>query len=368
MSERLIVHYDVLGDDVEAVADALRVEQSIEFPNELAPQWIQDDVVGQVISITRHQGAPSRVVISYALGSVGGEIPQLINVLWGNASMLSGIRVVHIDYPQELLKLFKGPRFGIDGLREYFSAPRRPLASTALKPMGLSSQELANIAYTLALEGFDTVKDDHSLANQPWSLWEERVATVAEAVAAANAKSGNNCIYAPSLNLPAHQILGAAHRAKELGAGSLLMLPGISGWDMMRAVAEDDDIALPIMAHPSFTGSLVLNPEQGLTHGIVLAQWARLSGADITIFPNFGGRFGFSQAQCVSIAEAARAPLGHLKSIWISPAGGMSIERIDAMIGVYGTDTACLIGGALHRGDLGENARQMVSTIAAAGS
>ena len=363
MDQRMVVHYAVHNQDPYEAAEALRVEQSIEFPNELAPEWIQQEVVGQVLSVTTHEEGTGEVSIAYALGSIGAEIPQLLNVLWGNASMLRGIKVLGVDFPDELLAHFKGPRFGIDGLREVFDAPERPLASTALKPMGMSSRELADMAYTIATAGFDTIKDDHSLANQPWSLWKERVGVVADAVARANKETGGKCLYAPSLNLPADQVLPAAKEAIELGATSLLLLPGISGWDTMRAIAEDDSIAVPIMAHPSFVGSLVLTPSQGLNHALVFSDLARIAGADITIFPNFGGRFGFSQEECLSITEAARAPLGSLKPIWISPAGGMSPQNIPSMIGVYGSDTACLIGGALHRGDLFENSRAMAETM-----
>ena len=363
MSQQLVVHYSVHNQDAHEAAEALRVEQSIEFPRELAPEWIQNEVVGQVLSITGQDESRSEVSIGYSLGSIGGEIPQLLNVLWGNASMLRGIKVRGVEYPEELLATFRGPRFGIDGLREMFSAPKRPLASTALKPMGMSSRELADMAYTIARAGFDTIKDDHSLANQPWSLWRERVGMVAEAVARANKETGRTCVYAPSLNLPSDQILESAREAVKLGATSLLLLPGISGWDTVRAIAEDDSISVPIMAHPSFVGSLVNAEDHGLTHAIVFSDFARIAGADITIFPNFGGRFGFSQQECLSITQAARGPLGSLKPMWISPAGGMTPEKIPSMIDIYGKDTACLIGGALHRGDLFSNSSAMVEAL-----
>ena len=42
--------------------------------------------------------------------------------------------------------------------------------------------------------------------------------------------------------------------------------------DLMRALADDDDLALPIMSHPSFSGSYVLNPESGIGHGVLYGQ------------------------------------------------------------------------------------------------
>lgn len=365
--EQLVVTYELRTDDPKGLADAIRVEQSIEFPNELAPKWIQEEIVGQIVSVGNTVEEITEVAISYHPGNTGFELPQLMNVLWGNISIMEDVRITAIDFPESILSKFKGPRFGIDGLRKMFNAPKRPLASTALKPMGSSSKELAEMAYTIAKAGFDTIKDDHSLANQPWSLWRERVQVVAEAVNRANEETGGNCLYAPSLNLPAHEMLAAAREAKQMGATSLLILPGISGLDVMRAIAEDDEVGLPIMGHPAMLGSFAISKQQGISHGILFGEIMRIAGADIAIFPNFGGRFSFTQEQCAEIGRSARKELGHLKPLWISPAGGMQIDSIDKMIQFYGPDTASLIGGALHRGDLFENSSAMVQKLHAHG-
>ena len=363
MSDRIVITYVIVGNQVKEIADAIRVEQSIEFPFDLASKKIQEEVVGQIESIGEPKGNATPVVISYNQGVVGAELPQLLNVLWGNVSLIPGVRITDVSLPEELLNTFKGPRFGIPGLRALCNAPDRPLITTALKPMGSSPSELAQMASTLALAGFDIIKDDHSLANQPWAKWRVRVEAIATAVGQANAKSGNKTLYAPSLNLPADQIFHAAKEAKSLGAGALLLLPGIAGFDAMRAIAEDDSIALPIQSHPSMLGSMLTSREQGVSHPIILGTLMRLAGADISIFPNFSGRFSFSKEECLSITAAARAALGNLKPIWVAPAGGMSLDRIPQMREVYGNSLALLIGGALSRGSLAENAQAMVEMV-----
>ena len=141
------------------------------------------------------------------------------------------------------------------------------------------------------------------------------------------------------------------------------MLPGISGFDSMRAVAEDDEVGLPIMGHPALLGSFVTAKEQGISHGVLFGELMRIAGADIGIFPNFGGRFSFSKDECKEIALAGSSKLSNIKPLWLSPAGGMTLDRIGDMIDFYGKDTASLIGGALHRGDLYENSLAMVQKI-----
>ena len=363
MTDRFEISYLYHGTDPAVIADVIRVEQTIEFPADLAPSWIQDVVVGKVEEISPVGENIHRITISYNPDVTGGELTQLLNVLWGNASLFPGLKVVGVKIPEVITSRFKGPRFGIEGLRDFYDAPERPLLTTALKPMGSSPEVLAAMARTLASNGFDMIKDDHSLANQPWAMWVERVTAVARAVTEANEETGGRCLYAPSLNLPFDRIRDAAFEAKALGAGALLVLPGISGLDSLRSLAEDDDLALPIQAHPALMGSFVTSPTQGVSHGILFGTLMRLAGADITIFPNTGGRFSFTPGQCLEIQEGAQSPLGHLKQAWIAPAGGMTIERIPEMISMYGKDMALLVGGALSRGDLAENAARMSALV-----
>ncbi len=363
--ERIFVTYEYRGIDPKAIADVIRVEQTIEFPYDLAPSWIQETVVGEVEDISSPEKELHVITISYNSDVAGGELTQLLNVLWGNASLFPGVKIIDLTLPSVIIGKFKGPRFGVDGLRKLFNAPTRPLLTTALKPMGSDSKTLAQMARTLALSGFDMIKDDHSLANQPWSLWTERVNLVSRAVNEANAEVGGSCVYAPSLNLPFDRIKDAAYRAKELGAGALLVLPGITGFDSLRSLAEDDDLALPIQGHPAMLGSLVTSKSEGISHGILFGTLMRLAGSDVTIFPNLGGRFSFTPEQCRDIQVKAHQPMEHMEKSWVAPAGGMTIERIPEMIEMYGLDTALLIGGALSRGDLAQNATRMSEMVRA---
>jgi len=349
-TSRLYVRYVIEGD-VDAVAEAIRVEQTIEFPADLAPEWIRDEVVGRVEARGEHE-----VTISYAAGVCVGGLGQLLNVLWGNISLFEGVRVVQVQLPELGSLGLRGPRFGGDGLRELLGTGSRPLLATALKPMGSSSNELAHTAGVLAGAGIDLIKDDHSLGNQPWSTWRERVARCAESVRQAAERSGTTARYLPSLNVPAHEALERAHEAKELGAGGLLVLPGISGFDTMRALADDDALALPVMSHPSMLGSHVVNAGQGLDHGILLGLVNRLAGADMAVFPNYGGRFGFSQEQCAQIRDECAAPRPGLATALPTPGGGMTLERVPEILRLFGRDVVLLIGGALHRGGLFSNA------------
>lgn len=347
-------------------AEAIAVEQTIEFPADLiADDDIRRHLIGRVESLEAAGGSRVLARISYAVETTGFELPQLLNVCFGNCSLLPGVRLVSIDLPDRMLARFRGPRFGTAGVRRQLGVIQRPLLATALKPMGLSSSALAGMAHTLVRAGIDLVKDDHGLANQPFARYAERVRACAAAVQEANEMSGAHALYLPSVNAPADEVMTRAHLAKEAGAGGLLVLPGFAGLDTMRRLAADDDLALPIMAHPAFLGSYAVSEESGIDYGLVFGTFARLAGADISIFPSYGGRFTFSEAACRSIATHCRVPLPGIAPILPAPAGGMTVDRAAELTAFYGSDTVLLIGGALHRGDPFENARRMRAAVEA---
>jgi S-methyl-5-thioribulose 1-phosphate isomerase len=374
--ERFKVVYHVFGNEKEAreSAEDICIEQTVEFPHELiADDDIRGHVFGQIVSFTniagtlRRRGSLWKVVISYAIEVTGFELTQLINVIFGNISIKPGIRLHKLELPDTLLRHFKGPRFGRQYLREIVGAEQRALLCTALKPMGLSAKQLADLAYQFALGGVDFIKDDHGLANQPFARFRERVERCSEAVAKANAQTGLRCQYVPSLSSRSESIIDDARFAKQQNAGGLLVAPGLVGFDLMRQIADDDTIALPIFSHPSFIGSYAVSPDSGISHYVLFGQLMRLAGADVTIYPNYGGRFSFSKKDCLSILHASEVAMSHIKVIFPAPAGGMHPDRVPEMLNFYGNDLMFLIGGALHKTgpELVENCRKFREEVEA---
>lgn len=350
--ERFEVLYRLQGNEVEALAKAkdICIEQTVEFPEDLLPEGdIRDQIIGQIVDFSPCSEDEFLARISYPVEDAGGTLVQFLNVVFGNISIKPGIRVEALDLPESILNLFRGPRLGRDGLRRLLQAPQRPLLCTALKPMGLSTKDLASQAYQFALGGIDIIKDDHGLGNQPFCPYDERVYRCAQAVSDANQKSGFHAIYMPSLNFPSEMLLEKAHLAKEAGVGGFLVAPALIGFDTMRALAENDSLGLPIISHPSFLGSYTIHPSMGISHYALFGQLTRLAGADATIYPNFGGRFSFSKEECTRIVDGCQVPMKHIAPIFPAPGGGMTMDRIPGMLDIYGRDLIVLIGGGLHR-------------------
>ena len=365
--ERFRVIYKIRGDKKRAFESAqdICLEQTVEFPFELLPEGlIKESVIGRIESFDEKEKEIFEACISYSVETASKELTQLLNVIFGNISIKPGIQVKSVDSGNTLFKQFKGPRFGRTGLRELLGVKKRPLLATALKPMGLSSEELGRLAYKFAVGGIDLIKDDHGLSNQVYAPFESRVEACVKAVNKANAETGLRSRYIPNITAPFDEIYKRAHFAKEAGAGGLMIAPGITGLDTMRSLAENDDLALPIISHPAFQGSFAIN-FSGISHFVLFGQLARLAGADATIYPNFGGRFSFSKDECLDIVRGTNIAMGNISTIFPCPGGGMSLTNIPQMAQVYDNDVIFLIGGGLFKAgpDLTQNCRYFKELI-----
>jgi ribulose-bisphosphate carboxylase large chain len=364
----ILATYEIRGDKTLAhrMASDICIEQTVEFPADLVTEpHIRDEIFGRIAELSESDEGLWRARIEYSAEIAGQEVTQLLNVLMGNTSLKTGVKLVDIELPASLLSLCGGPRFGVAGLRDLLDVPQRPLVASAIKPMGLAIEELAQLALTMARGGVDIIKDDHGLADQPFCRFEERVRAVTDAIRRAQEDTGRRCLYAPNVSGPLTSILARAHFAAESEAGALMLAPGLCGFDALRLLASPEGPGLPLLCHPAWLGSLTVSSSSGLSHGLAYGLLPRLLGADASIFPNYGGRFSFSERACRDIARGCRVPRMGLPSIIPVPAGGMTVNRVSEMAGFYGLDAMLLIGGDLRRhGELEAGCRKFVLAAA----
>lgn len=301
---------------------------------------ILDGIVGTVEGISDVGDGWFEVRIGLAIATMlradgSGDAGQLLNMLFGNASLLADVLLVDVELPDGFLGRFGGVRHGVAGLRARVGAGDRALTCAALKPQGLAPEALASLAHRLALGGVDYIKDDHGLADQAYSPFAARVGACAAAVREAGARTGHRTRYVPSLSGDLDQLRAQIACARDAGLDTVMVAPMLAGLSNVQAlVSGNPDIAF--FAHPTLGGAARIAPE------LLIGKVFPLVGADAVVFPTFGGRFGYSPATCRDLAGNARR-LGAMPV----PAGGMTLARVPEKLDFYGPETMLLIGGAL---------------------
>jgi ribulose-bisphosphate carboxylase large chain len=322
-------------------AHAIAVEQSVEMPlAAIDDDRVLENIVGRVESIEEKPAGLFEVRIALAVATVGKDAGQLINMLFGNTSIHDDVILHDVELPRRLVTTFGGPRHGLQGLRRRVGARRRALTCSALKPQGLSAQQLADLALRLAQGGIDYVKDDHGLADQAYSPFVDRVEAVAAALRTAGRDKEHPARYVPSCSGDLDAMRAQIAAAKRVGIDTVMAAPMIMGFsNFSTLVRENPEIAF--FAHPSMAGAARIAPP------LLIGKLFRMLGADAVVFPNHGGRFGYSSDTCRRLARAALHEWDGLLPCVPVPAGGMTPARVPELLDFYGADIMLLIGGGL---------------------
>ena len=304
------------------------------------PFEILDEIVGKVEAISEIEPGRYAVRIALAAATVGTDPGQLINMLFGNTSLQDDVTLHDAEIPEELVRGWGGPHYGLAGLRKRTGILSRAFTCTALKPQGLPPEKLAELAARFARGGIDYIKDDHGLADQSYSPFAARIAAITEALGKVERETGHRAHYVPSvtgtLDAAVRQITDACHA----GIGTFMVQPMILGLSSFHRVVEANP-GVAFFAHPALAGASRIAP------ALLFGKIFRTLGADAIVFPNLGGRFGYSPDTCREIARTALAPWHDLEAAIPVPAGGMTTDRVCEMLDFYGADVMLLIGGAL---------------------
>jgi 2,3-diketo-5-methylthiopentyl-1-phosphate enolase len=293
-------------------------------------------------------GNPSRraavVQLAFPIEAWGDNVPMMLLSIAGNCFAYSDkLRLLDVFFPDDLLAKFKGPKFGVPGMRQRMKVPDRPLSLHIIKPkMGMTPQQVANQCYQTAIGGADAMKDDEMTADVYNSRYEDRVKAVMEALEKAHAKTGKRPIYFVSITDEPRRIFDKAARAVELGANGLLVCYS-AGLAVLRQLAEDPAIDVPILLH----GSHMIAAQPRISWP-VFAKLVRICGGDLMLTPTYWSSIPMvSMEEGIRTAQVKLAPLGHIKPMFPMPCAGVYPGLTPILVGEYGPDIVIPAGGGM---------------------
>lgn len=344
-----IYEFDGPASIAQKTAERICFDQTIEAEGDLLPPSLRSEIVGQIKNLQITAEGRYEATIRFRGELLSGDCTDLLNVLFGTSSLRGNVRLLSFTMTDGLLSSWRGPRFGMETIRQMLAVHKRPLLCGVLKPLGRSAQELAGLAAQLVEGEVDLIKDDQSLVNQCWSPFEERVSRCADAIGDMSRRRGRPCLYFAHVSGAPDSMRKRAVRAKALGATGLLIAPGLTGFDALSWFSSDEGLNLPIMSHPTFLSASVGPDRGGLAPAVLYGLLPRVAGADLTIYPAFGSGYPMSQQDCLSVARNCREPWGTFKPTMPAVGGRVGPERLSELGTVLGSDLAFIIGSRTHK-------------------
>ncbi|KIP20238.1 2,3-diketo-5-methylthiopentyl-1-phosphate enolase [Anoxybacillus ayderensis] len=288
------------------------------------------------------------VRISYPSVNFSADFPAILTTTFGKLSLDGTIKLVDLTFSDELKRAFPGPRFGIDGIREKLGVFDRPLVMSIFKAViGRDLRYVTEQLKLQALGGVDLVKDDEILFENDLTPFEKRIVAGKQALNDVYEQTGHRTLYAVNLTGKTFELKEKAKRAAELGADVLLFNVFTYGLDVLQALREDDDIRLPIMAHPSFSGAIASSHVYGVSYALLLGKLLRMAGADFSLFPSPYGSVALEKQQTLAIAEELTKEEPFVRTFPV-PSAGIHPGLVPLLIRDFGIDCVINAGGGVH--------------------
>jgi 2,3-diketo-5-methylthiopentyl-1-phosphate enolase len=340
----------------EAIAIGMTVGSWTDLPQDKKEQMRKH--MGKVVSVEEQEEAegeiPSAVIkIAYPEINFSHDIPALLTTVFGKLSMDGKIKLLDLEFSKSFLDAFKGPKFGIEGVRKLLGVHDRPLLMSIFKScIGQDLKHLEEQFYQQALGGVDLIKDDEILFENPLSPYEKRLEVALRAAQQAREVTGQHTLYAMNLTGPVTELVEKAKRAVELGANAFLFNVLAYGFDVLHRLSEDPDISVPIMAHPALAGAIYPSAHHGIAAPLLLGKLMRLAGADFVLFPSPYGSVAMDREDTLAIANYLREDLqseqGVLKASFPVPSAGIHPGITPLLYEDFGNQSIMNAGGGIH--------------------
>jgi 2,3-diketo-5-methylthiopentyl-1-phosphate enolase len=292
--------------------------------------------------------------IAFPFENMGANLPQVLTSVIGNISMAGKLKLIDIDFPKAFTDGFQGPRFGVEGLREITGVPKRPFIVSMIKPCtGATPENAGKLIRELAMAGIDWIKDDELFSDTDYCTVKARVRIAAEILKDVYEKTGKRVIYSPNITDRPDRMLDKAKMCKEMGIPGLMINALTVGWPAMQMIAENDEVDLPILAHPAFAGAMYESHYSGISSHLVLGKFMRMSGADLVIYPCAYGKVDIQRERYIRIAQSLLTDFRGMKRTFPGPAAGVYQGLIPNVADDLGMDFSISAGAAMHAHPMG---------------
>lgn len=335
------------GVSMKEAAGAVAAESSIGTWTELTTvKPYVDKLAAHVFSMRN-----SVVKIAYPVGLFElGNMPSILSSVSGNVfglRTLANLRLDDISFPKGLVGSFKGPRYGVEGIRKLLKVYGRPLVGTIIKPkLGLKTSDHAKVAYKAWVGGCDMVKDDENLSSQSFNPFEARLVKTLERRDRAEEETGERKIYMVNVTAETEEMLRRAELVLRQG-GEYVMIDILTcGFAALQSFREQG-FNLVIHAHRAGHAAVTRNSKHGVSMR-VLAKVARMIGVDQLHVGTVVGKMSETREEVAENCEALKTEMSGLGPVMPVASGGLHPGLVPALMRFFGEDFVIQAGGGIH--------------------
>ena len=279
-----------------------------------------------------------------------GNMPNMLSSVAGNVfglKDLKNLRLNDVRIPEEIVTSFKGPKYGITGIRRLVDVYHRPLIGTIIKPkLGLNPKDHAEVAFNAWVGGCDIVKDDENLSSQKFNPFDDRVVKTLDYRDKAEEQTSEKKIYIPNVTSETNEMLKRTQFVVDQG-GEYVMIDILScGFSALQTL-RDQDLDIVLHAHRAGHAAFTKNPKHGIAMRVI-AKLSRIVGVDQLHVGAAVGKMSETREEVLMSCEALKEKMSKLRRVMPVASGGLHPALVPSLIDIFGIDFVIQAGGGIH--------------------
>jgi ribulose 1,5-bisphosphate carboxylase large subunit-like protein len=341
--------------DLKWAAWQIATGQSVGNPN-IRNKWETDDLFEKhsciILNSANLNDKNGEIKIGFPIVNFDFEedgITQLMTSLFGGQLDIKHIdecKLIDIHFPSnnKIISAFKGPKYGITGLREKTKVYNKPMLLGIIKPKIITSEEiLCSMVEEMIEGGCNLIKEDEIHSNPPCLPLSKRVPIIEKLI------RNTNVVYFHTVNTDSIHLFDRVKLIEDGGGNGI----HINFWAGLGAYKSVRDMNTSLALHFQTSGTKILS-DRHHRYSVswpVICMLAGLCGVDMAHVGMIGGYGNYDEDETLYATEVLQK-----LNVLPSYSCGMTAGNVNMVTRRIGCDYAVGAGGSMHGHPFGTRA------------
>jgi len=265
------------------------------------------------------------------------DLYSILSLLYGEIVIPENARLISVDFPAIFIDHFKGPKYGLKGIREVVNEFHRPLLMVSLKPLnGITEGAFYIFLKDVADTGVDIIREDEFFFDDSLLEFSKRMEIVSSIM------KDKKSIYIPFLSGSWTEMSEKIKICKENGIDFFLvnLFPiGLEGLQFLS-----DTFNTGFLVNPGYPSFFYENDLFGIEPSILYGIFIRIAGGDMIMIPSPYRHRTVPHYRSVEVANSLTERFENIKPVFPVIYGEINPEDIYTIFKDFGNQVVIDIG------------------------
>jgi len=269
---------------------------------------------------------------------------SILSLVYGEIVIPENVKLISIDFPAIFIDHFKGPQFGLKGIRKKINQYHRPLLMASLKPLnGITEEKFIRFLNQVIDGQVDIIREDENFFNDSLLPFEKKIQIVSQILKERN----KNLLYFPFLSGSWTDMAEKIKLSLEYEIDTFLMNLFPVGLEGLQFLS--DTFRCGFLVNPGYPSFFYEHDLFGIEPSILYGKFIRMAGGDMVMIPSPYKNKTVPHYRSVEVANALTERFENLEPSFPVIYGEIHPEELYTLFTDFGNQVIIDIGSQYRK-------------------